>query len=70
MEIFQDFVTMFSKSSAADLLYVGKGQTSDVVIQYVDFVWLYSLTSQLVKFYNQLNGEVIIHFVCRRIAVW
>ena len=25
MEIFQVFVTMFSKSSAADLLYVGKG---------------------------------------------
>ena len=25
MEIFQDFATMFSKSSAADLLYVGKG---------------------------------------------
>ena len=26
MEIFQVFVTMFSKSSAADLLYVGKGK--------------------------------------------
>ena len=25
MEIFQVFVTMFSKASAADLLYVGKG---------------------------------------------
>ena len=25
MEIFQGFVTMFSKLSAADLLYVGKG---------------------------------------------
>ena len=25
IEIFQVFVTMFSKSSAADLLYVGKG---------------------------------------------
>ena len=25
MEIFQVFVTMFLKSSAADLLYVGKG---------------------------------------------
>ena len=28
MEIFQVFVIMFSKSSAADLLYVGKGYTS------------------------------------------
>ena len=26
MDIFQVFVTMFSKSTAADLLYVGKGQ--------------------------------------------
>ena len=25
MEIFQVFVTMFAKASAADLLYVGKG---------------------------------------------
>ena len=25
MEIVQEFVTMFSKSSAADVLYVGKG---------------------------------------------
>ena len=28
MEIFQVFVTMFSKSSAADVLYVGKGLNS------------------------------------------
>ena len=28
MEIFQAFVTMFLKSSSADLLYVGNGQES------------------------------------------
>ena len=28
MKIFQVFVTMFTKSSAADLLYVGKGKVS------------------------------------------
>ena len=35
MEIFQVFVTMFSKSSAADLLYVGKGKCNNVFLGFI-----------------------------------